>query len=119
MATFLACVLLDQAELPDAVAIAESLRRRYPGLLAEPTPPSPNLIQPGKDVQTLRVGDQAVIVSLIRRRTRLNPLVWAYAIRTWPNVLDVAGPHQAHLLVSTIGRRPAEPLIHAQTITAT
>jgi hypothetical protein len=94
MAAFFACVLLDQPELPDAAAIAESLCRRQPGLRAEPSPPSPNLIQPGKDLQAVRVGDQAVIVSLIRRHARPNPLVWAYASRTWQDVLDAAKSHQ-------------------------
>jgi len=112
-------VLLDRPELPDAAAIADSLSRRHPGLRAEPTPPSRNLIEPGSDVQTLRVGAQAVIVSLIRRPARTSSLAWTYALPIWPDILDAASFHQAHLLVSTMGPQPAEPLTRARTITAT
>ncbi len=98
MATTPAFLLLKEALLPDETILIDTLRRRHPGYLWEPS--ATLAFTEADGAMSIRAGDHLVALLLMPAPLPYDQRLWQ---RVWPEAFDAVGQHGAHLIVSTMG----------------
>ncbi|MCK1721851.1 hypothetical protein IVA81_29995 [Bradyrhizobium sp. 141] len=99
-----AYILLDDARLPDEEALIRALRVRHPELQWSRSTIASRA--DAGDPMFIRAGDQLMAILMIPAPMPFDQQLWQRASWLWPESVDAAGRHRAHLIVSPMG--PAE-----------
>ena len=96
-----AYVLLEDARLPNEAVLIETLRARHPGQRWDRSTVAQSNDTAGP--MLLRAGDYLMTILLIEAPMPYAQQLWQRASRVWPDAVDAASRHCAHLIISTMG----------------
>lgn len=114
--SLLAFVLLNKSVTPDMSVVAKVLHAQHPELATEALDDDP--AQPSQaNSPLIRCGNEFVAVMPMPAPIPQDPGLWVRAARTWPEGEAVATGHQAHIIVSLLGKSES-PLVAARLTTA-
>lgn len=96
-----AYILLEDARLPNEGALIETLRARHPDLQWGRSTVTRNDSTDGP--LFIRAGDHLMTILMMPAPMPFDQQLWQRASWLWPDALQAAGRHRAHLIVSTMG----------------
>lgn len=96
-----AYILLEDARLPNEGALIETLRARHPDMQWGRSTVAPS--KPTDGAMFIRAGDHLMTILMMPAPMPFDQQLWQRASWLWPDAIQAAGRHRAHLIVSTMG----------------